>query len=220
MNKVVIVGGGKVGNHLAKVLTRDRIPVVLIEADPERARQVAEETRALVLEGDGTDVRIQAEADVEHAGYLVAVTGSDEDNLVACQLARTAFGCRRVLARVNDPRNDRTFEALNVPWVSVTDLLVQVLGQHLEVSDLTRVAALGNGEASLIEIEVPGTRSPAAVAALGLPDSTVLAAIRRNDQVIIPDGTDQIMPGDKIMVVTFSHHEEEVRRVVRGEFDQ
>ena len=218
MKKVVIVGGGKVGNHLAKVLGRDRIPVVLIERNAERARAIAEESRALIIEGDGTDVRIQAEADVEHAGFLVAVTGSDEDNLVACQLARTAFGCEHVLARVNDPRNDRTFEALGVPWVSVTDLLVQVLGQQLEVADLTRVAALGKGEASLIEIEVPPGRSPAAVAALGLPESTVLAAIKRNDELIIPDGTAQIMPGDKIMVVTFTRNEEEVRLVIRGEF--
>lgn len=215
--KVVIVGGGKVGGHLARVLTGDRIPVVVIEANPDHARALAEESRALVLEGDGTDVRIQKEADVEHANYLVAVTGNDQVNLVACQLARTAFGCRRVLARVNDPRNDRTFEALGVPWVSVTDLLVQVLGQHLDVSDLTRVATLGKGEAGLIEIEVPAGRTPAEVATLALPDSTVLAAIRREETIIIPDGSAQIGPGDRIMVVTFTSNEEEVRRVIRGE---
>lgn len=215
--KVVIVGGGKVGGHLARVLTRDRIPVVVIEANPDHARALAEESRALVLEGDGTDVRIQKEADVEHANYLVAVTGNDQVNLVACQLARTAFGCKRVLARVNDPRNDRTFEALGVPWVSVTDLLVQILGQHLDVSDLTRVATLGKGEAGLIEIEVPPGRTPAEVATLALPGSTVLAAIRREDTIIIPDGSARIGPGDRIMVVTFTSNEEEVRRVIRGE---
>ncbi|MGA7269550.1 MAG: NAD-binding protein [Acidimicrobiia bacterium] len=215
--KVVIVGGGKVGGHLARVLTRDRIPVVVIEANPDHARVLAEESRALVLEGDGTDVRIQKEADVEHANYLVAVTGNDQVNLVACQLARTAFGCRRVLARVNDPRNDRTFEALGVPWVSVTDLLVQILGQHLDVADLNRVASLGKGEAGLIEIEVPVGRTPAEVASLNLPDSTVLAAIRRQETIIIPDGSALIGPGDRIMVVTFTSNEEEVRRVIRGE---
>lgn len=205
------------GGHLARVLTRDRIPVVVIEANPDHARVLAEESRALVLEGDGTDVRIQKEADVEHANYLVAVTGNDQVNLVACQLARTAFGCRRVLARVNDPRNDRTFEALGVPWVSVTDLLVQILGQHLDVADLNRVASLGKGEAGLIEIEVPPGRTPAEVASLNLPDSTVLAAIRRQETIIIPDGSALIGPGDRIMVVTFTSNEEEVRRVIRGE---
>lgn len=216
--KVIIVGGGKVGGHLARVLAEKKDSVVVVEMSEERAQMVAQQTRALVIEGDGTDVRILDEADCAHADYLVAVTGNDEDNLVACQLARTAFGCERVLARVNDPRNERTFEALGVPRVSVTGLFVQILGQHLEVEDLNRVAALGHGEASLVEIEVPAGRSPAAVAALGLPDSTVLAAIRRDGAIIIPTGTDQVKPGDKVMVVTFAHNEEQVRSVIRGEY--
>jgi trk system potassium uptake protein len=216
--KVIIVGGGKVGGHLARVLTEKKNSVVVVEMSEDRAQMVAQQTRALVIEGDGTDVRILDEADCAHADYLVAVTGRDEDNLVACQLARTAFGCERVLARVNDPRNERTFEALGVPRVSVTGLFVQLLGQHLEVEDLNRVAALGHGEASLVEIEVPAGRSPAAVAALGLPDSTVLAAIRRDGAIIIPTGTDQVKPGDKVMVVTFAHNEEQVRSVIRGEY--
>ncbi len=164
--KVIIIGGGKVGGHLARILTARKDSVVVIEMSETRAQNVAQQTRALVIEGDGTDVRILSEADCSHADYLIAVTGSDEDNLVACQLARTAFGCDRVLARVNDPRNEPTFEALGVPQVSVTGLFVQILGQHLEVQDLNRVAALGRGEAGLIEIEVPAARSPAAVAAL------------------------------------------------------
>jgi len=216
--KVVVIGGGKVGGHLAGVLTEKKASVVVVELSETRARSLAQQSKALVIEGDGTDVRILEEADCAHADYLVAVTGSDEDNLVACQLARTAFGCERVLARVNDPRNERTFEALGVPRVSVTGLFVQLLGQHLDVQDLNRVAALGHGEAALIEIEVPPGRSPAAVAALGLPDSTVLAAIRRDDRVIIPTGTDQVQPGDKVMVVTFIHNEEQVRAVIRGEY--
>jgi Trk K+ transport system NAD-binding subunit len=56
------------------------------------------------------------------------------------------------------------------------------------------------------------------VAALGLPDSTVLAAIRRDGAIIIPTGTDQVKPGDKVMVVTFAHNEEQVRSVIRGEY--
>lgn len=142
--RVVIVGGGKVGSHLARELRRNGLAVVVIESDEARALEVAEDTGALVIEGDGTDVRILAEADVDHAGYLVAVTGADEDNLVACQLARTSFGCQKVLARVNDPRNDRTFEALGVPWVGVTDLLVQVLSRQMDLAHLTRVATLGD----------------------------------------------------------------------------
>lgn len=216
--KTIVVGGGKVGAHLARVLRRDRVPVVIIEREAERAAQLASDLDVLVLEGDGTDVRILEEADAGHASYLVAVTGRDEENLVACQLGRTAFGCERVLARVNNPKNQRTFEALDVPWVSVTDLLVQLIGQHMEVSDLTRIASLGDGSASVIEVDVPADRSPAAVAALGLPQSTVLAAIRRGRELLIPDGSEFIRPGDKVIAVTLVDNEEAVRSVIRAEY--
>jgi trk system potassium uptake protein TrkA len=216
--RVLIVGGGKVGSHLARVLGSQRNTVVVVEMDPSRAQELASQGKVLAIEGDGTDVRILEEADCRHADYLVAVTGSDEDNLVACQLARTAFDCEKVLARVNDPRNERTFAELDVPRVSVTNLLVQILGQHLDVGEVNRLAALGEGQAGLVEIQVPSDRPPAAVAALGLPDSTVLAAIRRGDEIIIPSGTDQVLPGDRIMIVTFTKNEEEVRSVIRGEY--
>lgn len=216
--RILIVGGGKVGSHLARVLASEGNTVVVVEMNPSRGEELASHDKVLVIEGDGTDVRILEEADCRHADYLVAVTGSDEDNLVACQLARTAFHCEKVLARVNDPRNERTFAELDVPNVSVTNLLVQILGQHLDVGEVNRLAALGEGQAGLVEIQVPSHRSPAAVAALGLPDSTVLAAIRRGDELIIPSGTDQVLPGDRIMLVTLTRNEEEVRSVIRGEY--
>lgn len=215
---MLIVGGGKVGSHLARVLASEGNTVVVVEISPSRGQELASQSRILVIEGDGTDVRILEEADCRHADFVVAVTGSDEDNLVACQLARTAFDRQKVLARVNDPRNERTFAELDVPSVSVTNLLVQILGQHLDVGEVNRLAALGEGQAGLVEIQVPSDRSPAAVAALGLPDSTVLAAIRRGDEIIIPSGTDQVLPGDRIMLVTFTKNEEEVRSVIRGEY--
>lgn len=216
--KVVVVGGGKVGAQLARVLSNQRQSVVVIESDEARAGQLAEELSALVLHGDGTDVQLLEEADCQHADFLAAVTGSDEDNLVACQLARTAFDCENVLARVNDPRNEGTFEALAVPLISVTGLIVKVLNQQLDRRELTHITPLGKGDASLIEVEVPPQRSPAAVASLGLPDNTILAAIRRKDQVVIPAGTDQVLPGDRVMVVTMENNEDQVRKVITGDY--
>ncbi|MPZ51707.1 MAG: TrkA family potassium uptake protein [Acidimicrobiia bacterium] len=209
--RMVIVGGGKIGSFLAREMRRNRHAVVLIERDPQHARQVAENTGALVIEGDGTDVKILGEADVRRAGYLIAVTGRDEDNLVACQLARTAYGCRQVLARVNDPRNARTFEALDVPSVSVTDMLVRYLSEQMDVSELVRLAALGDGTANLVEVVVPPNRPQVAVIDLGMPESTIIAAIVRAGSVIIPRGNTVIEPKDRVVVVTLGDLETEVR---------
>lgn len=208
--KTVIVGGGKIGSFLARELRRNRHAVVVIERDPRRARKVAEDTGALVIEGDGTDVEILREADVARAGYVIALTGKDEDNLVACQLARTAYDCEHVLARVNDPRNGRTFEALKVPWVSVTDMLVRYLSEQMDISELVKLATLGDGAANLVEIEVPRDRVSVPVNKLALPESTIIAAVIRAGGVIIPHGDTIIEGGDRVVVVTLGDAQDEV----------
>ncbi len=219
--KAVIVGGGKVGSFLARELRRSRNAVIVIERNPVAARRVAEDTGALVIEGDGTDVEILGEADVARAGYLIAVTGKDEDNLVACQLARTAHGCGQVLARVNDPRNGRTFEALGVPWVSVTDMLVQYLSDQMDVSELVKVATLGDGTARLVEVEVPKEREPVPVTKLAMPDSTIIAAVIRAGSVIVPGGDTIVEGGDRVVVVTLGDRQDEVREaIVDGDNDR
>ncbi len=212
--RIVVVGGGKVGGYLAREFRQARHAVVVIEADPERARVVGEETGALTLVGDGTDVGILEEADVARAGFFLAVTGHDEDNLVACQLARTAFGCTKLLARVNDPRNGATFEALGVPAVSVTDLLVQVISRELDLQELVRVALLERGQLSLIEVEIPDSVPPRSLREISLHASTVLVALRREGELLVPDATTVIEPGDRVLAVTQLHLEDELRNAL------
>lgn len=212
--RLIVVGAGKVGAHLARELRRARHAVVLIERDEERARSVSEETEALCLMGDGTDVRLLEQAEAERADWLVAVTGRDEDNLVACQMARVAFGVQNVLARLNDPRNHRTFDALNVPVVSVTDLLAQVITHEVDVEQLIRVSLLGRGSVSLIEAEVPADLPTRLVVELELPAHSVLVSVIRGDEVIVPGPRTEIRGGDRILAVTTVEHEDEVRRAI------
>ena len=155
--RVIVMGGCKVGGFMARELQEGGHAVIVIEANTRHAQQVAEETKALVIEGDGTDLELLEDIEIRPTDLFVAVTGVDEDNLVACQLARTAFGVKKVLARLNDPRNRPTFDALRIPVVSVTDLLAQVIERELEVGELMRVAVLGKGEVSLFQIDLPST---------------------------------------------------------------
>ena len=154
--RIVIIGGGKVGSYLTRVMREAGHVVAVIEQDAGRAESIAEETEALVLEGDGTDVELLNTAGVDRADWVLAVTGQDEDNLVACQLA-TTLGANRVLARLNNPGNRPTFEALNIPVVAVTDLMVQVISREVQadVGELVRLALLGRGQVSLLEVSIP-----------------------------------------------------------------
>ena len=211
--RVIIIGAGKIGRHLARELADAGHAVTVAESDGEVARQVAESVDALVLEGDGTSMSVLRDAEVSRADWLLAVTGQDEVNLTACELAET-LGAKRVLARLNDPRNRATFDALGIPVVAVTDLISQLISRELDIRHLDRIALLARGRISLIEVEVHPAAPARVVAELGLPPQTVLvAAIREGvaEEVVVPRGDTVIQPGDRVLVVTTVENESAVR---------
>lgn len=208
--RVIVMGGGKVGGFLARELEEGRHAVIVIESDRRHAERVSDETGALVIEGDGTDLELLEDIEIRPTDLFVAVTGIDENNLVACQLVRTAFGVRKVLARLNDPRNRPTFDAVKIPVVSVTDLLVQVIERELEFGELMRVALLGKGDVSVFQIEIPPGSQPRRVSQLALPAETVLVAVERGDHIAVPTAEFELVAGDRVMAVGHVDLEEEV----------
>lgn len=211
--RVIIIGSGKIGRHLARELAEAGHAVTVAESDPEVARRLAESVDALVLEGDGTSMGILKDAEVSRADWLLAVTGQDDVNLTACELAET-LGAKRVLARLNDPRNRATFDALGIPVVAVTDLISQLISRELDIRHLERIALLARGRISLIEIDVDSRAAARAVAQLGLPAQTVLVAVIREgaaEEVVVPRGDTVVGPGDRVLVVTTVENESAVR---------
>jgi len=215
--RIIVIGAGKIGRHLARELAEAGHAVTIAESDGEVARRLAESVDALVLEGDGTNMALLKSAEVSRADWLLAVTGQDEVNLTACELAET-LGAKRVLARLNDPRNRATFDALGIPVVAVTDLITQLISREIDFLHLERIALLARGSISLIEAEVGQHALPRRVADLGLPAQTVLVAVTREKQggeVVIPNGETIIEPGDRVLVVTAVEQEAEVRAALR-----
>jgi trk system potassium uptake protein TrkA len=198
---MLLVGGGKVGSYLARELLEAGHVVTVIEEQPERAARLTDETDALVFEGDGTAVKLLKAADVHRADWALAVTGLDEVNLIACQLAHT-LGAKRVLARLNNPRNRPTFDALDIQVVAVTDLMARVISQEVEVPDLSRIAMIGNGRLSLCEIEIPDGFPDRSLADLDLPAPSVLVTVKRGDEVWVPGADTRLEPGDRVTAVT------------------
>jgi trk system potassium uptake protein TrkA len=205
------MGGGKVGGYLARELRAADHAVIVIEIDQTQAERVAEETGALTINGNGTDLDMLGEIEIRRSDFFVAVTGADEDNLVACQLTKAVFGVERVLARLNDPRNRPTFDALGIPVVSVTDLLVQVISRELDLRELVRVALLDRGEVSLFEVEIPPGTSPRPLSSFPLPAQVVVAAVLREGETVVPTGATSIAGGDHVLVVTRVELEDEAR---------
>ena len=208
--RVTLIGGGKVGSYLARELHKGGHVVTVIEEAHGHAAALTDECKVLVLEGDGTDIKLLKAADTSRADWLLAVTGLDEVNLVACQLALT-LGARRVLARLNNPLNRPTFDALDIPVVAVTDVMANLISREVDVSEFRRVTLLGRGQISVYEVDIPTDFAERPVAELRLPKGAVLVSVVRDDEVSVPTATTRVHPCDQVTAVSSVELEDEVR---------
>lgn len=213
---IVIVGGGKVGYYLAKTLAPEKHRLVLLEADSAQCDKIAGELDDLGITlvcGDGTVIRSLRDAGIEHADILIAVTGHDQNNLVACQLAKTFFGVPRTIARVNNPKNIQVFQTLGVDSVvSSTAHIAEMIGQEVDWAGINRMLSQRVGDVRIKDITV-GNASPAAgqiVSGLNLPKGTILISVIRGKDVFIPNGQTRIFGGDSVIVLS---HEENMREL-------
>lgn len=211
--RVTLIGGGKVGSYLARELHKGGHVVTVIEESHGHAESLTDDSKVLVLEGDGTDVRLLKAADAGRSDWLLAVTGLDEVNLVACQLA-TTLGARQVLARLNNPLNRPTFDALDIPVVAVTDLMVTLISREVEVPEFRHVTLLGGGEISVYEVDIPDDFESKPVAELRLPVGALLVALVRGDEARVPTAGTMVKAGDQVTAVSSVDLEEEVQTVL------
>lgn len=214
--RIVIVGGGKVGSYLAGQLVGTGNFVTIIESDPTVAEQVAETVDAVVINGDGTDIATLRNARIERMDWLLAVTGRDEVNLVACELAGTLH-VGDTLARLNDPRNQATFESLKVKTVGVTGLIGEVIERELDRRFFERLTLLGLGSLSIMEVEVDEAAEPRLVRDLTLPPETLLVSVVGPEgTAVVPNGNTTVRGGDRVVAVTAIDREPSVRDALRG----
>lgn len=204
--KSIIVGGGKVGYFLLKTLTERGHSVSLVERSEQRCREIAEDIDAEIICGDGTDIDVLRDAGIEEAEIVAAVTGTDEENLVICEIARLSFYLNRTIARVNNPKNMTIFKALGVDkTVCSTEVIANLIECEFECEDYRVVQVFERGSMILVEFAILDERHPWAdkkVKILNLPGECVIASIIRGEKVIYPRGESQILVGDKILVLT------------------
>jgi trk system potassium uptake protein len=132
---VIVIGGGKVGYYLARDLVDRGEEVTLVEKDGTRAEWLEGQLGSIVMRGDGDEMGFLATTGIERADAVLAVTGDDEDNLVALQLAKKRFNVPRTVARVNNPANVDIFKTLGVDEaVSATEVLLGALEPKIEVT--------------------------------------------------------------------------------------
>ncbi len=217
---IVVVGGGKVGYYLARELLEAGHELVILEKNPERARQIADELGSIVLNRDGSEGKHLAEAGANRASIVAAVTGDDEDNLVVCQMSKHHFDVPRTIARVNNPKNEELFRHLGVDEIiSPTRMALGSIEQDIPVHELLHLAQLKGGEFALLEAQITDD-SPAVgrrPADLSLPEGCSIFLLLRGSQVM-PARSDTVLEaGDKVLAVSRTEDEANLRRELIGE---
>jgi trk system potassium uptake protein len=220
---VIVVGGGKVGFYLAKEMIDMGYEVLVIEKDEyePRAEYIASQLGGAVLKGDGCEAAVLEEAGTARASRLIAVTGDDEDNLVACQVAKGKFGVPQTIARLNDPRNQALFKSLGVDvTISATSAILDKIEMELPVHRLHRLLHLKNSELDMVEISLP-PRAPVVGKKLKdvlLPQgSLVVLLVDSEGTPRLPTAESTLHDGDEVIAITRGGTENALRTVLTGQ---
>ena len=202
----LIIGGGRTGSHLATLLCAQGHEVRVIE---NRATALANLHRELptelIYEGDGTDPQVLETLDVSRANVVVAVTSEDADNLVAASLASQHYGVKRVIGRVNNPRNSWLFTPQFGVDVAVdqADVISRLVEEEMSLGDMMTMLKLRRGKYSLVEEKIfPGARAAGmAIKDVVLPPNCIISGIIRHGEIMLPRGVTVLEEGDEILAL-------------------
>lgn len=213
-----IVGGGRGGSYLAHDLESQGYAVKLIDKRPEVVAKLRQEFGGAIVCGDGCSPTVLEEAGVEKASLVVAMTPDDEDNLVICRLSKRHFGVPRVLARVNNPRNQWLYtRAWGVDVaVSQVHITAKLIEEEIGLGELVTLLKLQRGEIALVELVLPegGRALGRAIRDLGLPSESIIVSIIRTGKLVFPRGDTALQAGDEILAVTTVRAEAALKAVL------
>jgi len=218
MSYVIVAGGGKVGANVARSLLAMGHEVTLIEQRPYRYEQLTEEFEHQVLLGDATELHVLERAGIERPPDLVlGVTGDDEDNLIICQIATEAYRVSKVIARVNDPRNQEHFDLLGInQTVCATANVLGLVEHEVPEHGIVHLLELRKENLEIVELRID-RNSPVAgkrIGGLRLPDGSRLISVMRNGRSELAEDSTVIRPGDQVLAVLEPGKEDELRRML------
>jgi trk system potassium uptake protein TrkA len=218
---IVVVGGGRVGYYLTKALLAEGHEVLIVEKLANLCQTINDELGSVCFRGDGCEAATLEEIGTSRADMLVAVTGDDEDNLAACQLAKHKFNVPRTIARIRNPKNEILFKKLGVDvTVSSTNIILESIEKEVPTHPLIHLMEMADKGLELVDVKISAESRTVgkAVKDVKLPPDCVLALIiRKSRKPILPTDTTLFEAEDEIIAVTPSASEAQLRTALRGE---
>jgi trk system potassium uptake protein TrkA len=204
--RVVVMGAGRVGLNLSTFLISDGHDVILIDNNDELCSEAVNELDALVICGNGTDIKILDEANIKDADIFVAATGNDEVNLFACILVKN-YNVPKIFARVSDPAHEEVFKAVGIKFVVNPELTAaSYLEKLINRPKIADLVVIGKGNAELVDISVTNKKMfGVKISEISPNKDFIISALHENGDIIIPDDTTTLKEGCKISILVKRH---------------
>ena len=218
---IIVIGGGRLGYYLTKALLSEGHEVTIVEKNANFCKIINDELGGICVNGDGCETATLAEIGTGRADILIAVTGDDEDNLVACQVAKHKFNVSRTIARIRNPQNEAIFKKLGIDiTVSSTNVILEHIQQEVLTQPLTHLLTIRDKGLEIVEVRIPpgsGTIGKP-VKELSLPEGSRLTLIiPRERKPHLPTSDSILREGDRIIAITTPESEEALRATLRGD---
>jgi len=217
---IIVIGGGKVGYYLARTLLDEGHEIVVVEKDPVRTEFICSELGSVCVRGDGCEVATLTEVGTGRAEMFIAVTGDDEDNLVACQVAKHKFNVPRTVARINNPKNEAIFKELGIDvTVSSTNIILESIQEEVPTHPLTHLLDIRERGLEVVELKIPADAKTVGkeIRELSLPpESRLFLIIPKQEKPRVPTASTALQAEDQIIAVTTPESEEALRKALRG----
>lgn len=216
---VVIVGGGQVGYYLTKTLLAKGYEVTLVDWNYSRVQLLEQELGGNVLYASGSSIDGLEKAGCSRADVIVAATGDDEDNLVACQLGKMYFKVPKAIARITNPKNERVFKELGIgTTISGTISISEAIERYVAKKRMSTLLTFSRDEMALVEADLP-VDSPVVgkkISELQLPYECIIAIIIKGSNVVFPKGDTILEPKDMVIAISTKKEEENLMKLLLG----
>jgi trk system potassium uptake protein len=199
--KVIIMGCGRVGVQLARLLVDEGHQVAVIDYDASALTRLGPDFKGQKITGVGFDREILIKAGIEHADAFAAASSSDNANILAARIAHNIFHVPRVVARLFDPQRAEIYRRLGMLTISSTTWGAERIRELITSAEIDPVFSFGSGEVSLVNIEVPGQLVGRMVKDLTVTGEISVVAVTRQGAAFIPTLGSQFKDGDIIHVV-------------------
>jgi trk system potassium uptake protein TrkA len=212
--KAIIMGCGRVGEQLARLMADEGHQVTVIDSDPNALERLGPDFKGEKIVGVGFDRNVLLRAGIEQADAFAATSSSDNANIIAARIARNIFQVPRVIARLYDPRRAGIYRRLGLLTISSTTWGAERIRELLTVAELDPLMNFGSGEVAVVSVETPPHLVGRMVRDLTIPMEVSVVAITREGRAFIPTLGSEFRPDDQIHLVILASAMERVKSLL------